>query len=508
MPITYTVTLDADDDGAFGLDLTPAVLALDWRLGLSAPFDSAAAPSTARVTLRSADAAFSPEAPGSPLRPGLRARISADDGGGARALFTGIIQRVEPQPGALGRRTSLLHLEGPENQLMGARVRLPPQTGQRADQIISAVLDAAPLRRPSLTGYWLLGRGSHSVLGASTRLAALAIARNLQTGRSTFAYAGDTWAGGVRAWDAIRQAADAERGRFFIDRTGTARFLNRHHTLTSAAVASFADDMRALTYAYGEVASVMRITLRPRDVGPPASIVWRLASAQAIPPGPSPRQIVAHFRDSSDRPAGALNVRWPRPGVDYTINTRPDGSGQDVTALVDVWLRAVDFSAATLEFRSAGSTTVYLQAGAVLLGTPVSLGDPITVEQTDPAALALYGPRVVAYDLPLLDDLEHGDNLARFELGRRKRPAGVVRALHTDTVTHPAAVLDLTLFDRIAITEAQTNHSAAYLIIAEEHSVDLGGNRHRVTWLLESAAAGAFWVLDHSRLDLDTALAY
>ena len=74
--------------------------------------------------------------------------------------------------------------------------------------------------------------------------------------------------------------------------------------------------------------------------------------------------------------------------------------------------------------------------------------------------------------------------------------------------SHLTQVLERTLFDRITIAETQTGHTADYFIIAEEHAVDLGGFRHTVSWLLEPAAASAFWIIGTSLLDQDTILAY
>ncbi len=98
--------------------------------------------------------------------------------------------------------------------------------------------------------------------------------------------------------------------------------------------------------------------------------------------------------------------------------------------------------------------------------------------------------------------------MARYELARRKSPRGTVRRIHLNTVKHAAAVLARTLFERITIEDTQTGHASDYFIIAEEHTVDLGGIRHRASWLLEPASASKFAKLNVTELDEGYALAY
>jgi len=510
MPLTYTVAIDFDDDDT-GEDITADVLDLRWRLGMAQPYDSVAAPISARITVRNTARAYSPEYTSNDLSPGKTIRIQSDDGVTARTHFTGFISHVEPLPGAQGKRTAVIHARGPESELRHAQVRISPQTNIRADQIIDRVLDAAPLRRRPMKGYWLLDVTNHAELGANTKLAEPTIARSLETGQSTFAYVGDTWGEGIPADLAIRQMAEAERGRFFINRSGQAVFYNRHHTLLdTTSDATFADNPDALEYVYGQdVVNQVQVTLVPRSIGAANTVLWKLESAQAVPADPLLiRQIVVRYRDDNDNPIGALSVTPPQRSIDYSANTASNGAGTDLTALVDVLLIAADASAAALEIRNRSGRPAYLLAGAQLRGTPLLLGDPITLAQTDLASAALHGLSVTRLNLPMLDTIELADQLARYEVARRKDPRGVVRSIQVSAQTQLAQVLSRTLFDRITVQEAQTNHAADYFIVAEEHEVDLGGARHRVTWLLESAGASAFWIVGTSKLDQTALLAY
>ena len=512
-PPTYTVAIDWDDDGDFtdsGEDITADVLRLEWRLGLEAPYESIAAPIAARITVRSPSQAYSPEYTANDLSPGRPIRIQSNDGTTARTHFTGFISRVEPMAGSQGERLAVIHAAGPESELAQNIVRLPPQVNKRADEIIFALLGQLFLRQPHLKGYFLIGLTNHAELDTNTRLAEN-YPRSIDAGRSTFAYAADTWLSGIPALDALRQLAESERGRFFVDRAGKLVFYNRHHALAKVtADATFADNMEGLDYVYGaDVINRIGVSILPRSIGAPGTTLWTLAAPQKINPGEAGTcQIIIHYRDADARPLGALSAITPAPFFDYLANTLADGTGQDRTAQIAVTLSEFSASAAVLTLRNLGTDIAYLQAGARLRGTPIIQGDPITLQQTDWASVSLHGLNTLTLNLPALGSLEDADQLARFELTRRKDSRGQVRRIQVSSANLLTQVLARTLFDRITVTETQTDHSAGYFIIAEEHTVDLGSARHEVSWLLESAAANAFWIVSTSHLDQDTYLAY
>ncbi len=515
MTISYRIGIDSDDDGSIdwgdvdGDNLSHRVIALEWRLGMAQPYDDYPAPTYARITLRNEDQRFSPEAGSSTVQVGKILHIFSDDGLTERLHFSGFISRIEPLAGDQGQRTAVIHVEGIDAQLSQYPVRLTPQINQRADEIIANILDTVPLRRRVLKQRWILGHPGYSELSTSTRLPDITVARSLETGKTVFAYAGDTWGDGIDASRAIAAVTAAERGRFFINRDGNAVFYNRHHLLLDTTFsATFSDDMNALTYDYGAgVVSQVRVDIIPRHIGPDYTVLWLSESAQLVKAG-NVRRLTVCYRDADKRQIGALEVYAPRRGIDYQFNTQEDGLGNDQTARVDLLLIQADFSAAILEIRNNSPRDVYLLPGFQLLGTPLYQGDPVTVDALDYEAQVFYGPRILEFNLPLLDSLEQADQLARFELARRRSTNGAVHSITLSAAQHATQVLERTLFDRIGISESQTGHTGDYFIIAEAHQVTQGGLRHGVTWTLESALANTFWVLNQSRLNTSSVLAY
>ncbi len=504
----YSIAIDLDDDGDFadpGEDLTADVLGADWTFGFAAPHDSSAAPGSAAVTVDNSTGAYSPENSAAALLPGKALRVQATYNGSTTTLFSGVVARVVPQPGDLGGRTAVIYAAGPERWLDEAEVQLPPLLAAAADDAIAAVLAAAPLRRPALQGRWLLGVSGQGELGQNTTLPA-PYPITLEAGISQFAYV-DAGAGSAAAL--IRQFVAAERGRFFVNRDGAFVFHNRHHLLSQTGVqATFADSMDGLSYAYGAgVVNTVRVRLEPRSAGAPGSTLWTLANAQRIPAG-AVRLFTAPYRDTDGNALSALAVLAPVAGVDYQINTHDDGSGEDYTGRAVLWLVSAGAGAAELRLVNQTARTLYLLPGATLRGTPLERGDPALVEQTDHASATLYGAAGLTLDLPLLDSIESADQLARYELARRATPRGTVRTLTLEAPAQTAQMLACTLFDRVRVTEGSTGHAADYFIAAEQHRVAHGGARHSVTWLLEPAAASAFWIVGTSRIAQDTVLAY
>lgn len=509
MPITYTVAMDANHDGDFtdmGEAISSAIIDLTWRLGMDKPYDSLAPPATARITVRNPDKAFSPEYAGG-LQPGTYIRIQSDDGSTVRTHFTGLIDHIAPSSGELGQRIAIIHAIGVDGALAEQTISLPPQTSVTADAVIDAVLDAANLRRPILAGYCIIGVSGYNSLDTA-KLFGQNIARTLESGKSTFAYVGDTWDEGIRADSAIEQTTVSERGRFFSDRAGEAVFYNRHHTLThTTSAATFADDMDGLAYSYGaDVTNHVQVTLTPRSIGAANSTLWTLASSQRIDPGITTLHV--RFRDDDDQPTGALLLIPPIAGLDFNANTAADGTGTDQTDSVRVNIEREDFSSATLRITSTAGTAVYLQAGMRLRGTPLLIGDPVTIEHIAMDSVTFYGQRSLTLTLPTLTSLDEADQMARYELARRTSPRGTIRAITLSTRTHPTHVLARTLFDRITITEMQTDHSGDYVIIAEEHHVTKGGTSHTVTWLLEPADSDVYVVIGLHKPDGTRVLAY
>ena len=205
---------------------------------------------------------------------------------------------------------------------------------------------------------------------------------------------------------------------------------------------------------------------------------------------------------------GAIVVDKLIAGVHYQTNTAPDGSGTDRSIYADMRLEDVSFNGAQLRIHNRTATPMYLLADASIKGTPLYTGAPYEVAYRNHATEIFYGGYTLMLDMPLLDDIGMGHDIARYELARRKNPIGIAHEIQLSSRHDGTPALAYGLFDRITVTDSQLKHSADSIIIAEYHTVDEGGWRHRVKWLLEPANPQNFWLIGQGRLDASTVVAY
>ncbi|MEQ8673203.1 MAG: carbohydrate binding domain-containing protein [Aggregatilineales bacterium] len=478
-PIAFNSGDDLDDF------ITDDVLAIHWRTGMNTPYERIAQPIDGTISVNNTDKRYSPESGLLNITPGTKVRVRATHDSDTHTLFTGFVDHIQPQTGTQGERLATLHLAGADQALYQARVLAPLQVNTSANTVIEVIL-------------------SNSVFSERA-------VQDFDAGISQFAHVGDTWRDGVLAITPIRDVVEAEQGRFYVDRPGRFAFRNRlFKTKVITPVATLTDNFTALDYVYGAgVVNEVRVGVNPRAIGTAGTTLWTLRTAQLVSPGIGGyTRFTARLRDANDRAVGAVTLITPVATTDYVANTKKDGTGTNVTAYVTVAVIATHGSAVTLEFRSTYTDDVYVLAGATLRGTPLIQGDPMVVQQTDLEAISLYGLHTLALELPFLVTIAEAENIARYELERRKNPNGEINGITLDAQDHPTTVLANGLFDQITVSEAQTAHTAPYFIIGEQHRIDLGGSRHQVEWTLEPANPGAYWLLNSSQLNTSTRLGY
>ena len=499
MSISYIIAIDKNHDGGFadaGEDITGEALELRWRLGMRQPYDSIADYSRAQIRVRNPRGDFSPER--SRLDSGARLRIQSRDGHVTRTHFTGFIRYIEPEAGDWGQKQAVIHLQDVQPWLNDSPVRLAPQVNMTADAVIDRLLNQAMIRRAALAGYCIIDVVGYNQIDSVKIFPPQTLARRLAVGKTRFAYAGDWWRESTPIRQAVRELAESERGRFYIDREGRAVFLNRHHTLVHKTVAaSFDNDMTWLDYRYGDV-GLNRISLMmtPREVGLSGTLLWRLGQAQKIG---RDAQIMLRLRlvDERNEPLGLLELER----LEASFHSKPDGSGDAIQGQAAVEIVEIGWTSVQVQVRNHGAQDVYLTRLRVI-GRPLYRRDPLEIVVSDAESITFYGLKQMSLDLPALSDIETAQAFAAYEVARRKHSAGAVRTLTLNAGDHPSAALDLSLFQRIRITESQTGQRAAeYFIIAEEHHVSLGGTRHEVTWTLEPADSTRFVIADDSRID-------
>ncbi|MYI42004.1 MAG: hypothetical protein F4063_08825, partial [Chloroflexi bacterium] len=389
MTIEYRVAIDRDHSGDFaaGEDISADVLALRWRLGMRAPYDSLADYGEALITLCNRAGAYSPERNALPI--GARVRIQSRRQDVARSHFIGFISHIETDAGELGRRRALLHLRDIQVWLAQAQALLPPQVEVTADQVIAQLLDKAILRRPALAGYLFIDRPGSNRIDSARIFPAQNVAQELAAGKTRFAYVGDWWDESTSSRTAIGELAASERGRFYINRAGKAVFLNRRYTLLHKTLgAHFIDDMAGCDYVYGDD-QLNRLTLQvsPRAIGAAGSLLWKLPNPQRVPPR-SDTRLTIQLVDERGQPIGLL--AFERLVARFQLGSNPESREVKRNILVKV----EQLGATSLQVRVCNYHRRALWMSLLnVYGTPLYRGAPLQVRAQDVASLHIHGVR-------------------------------------------------------------------------------------------------------------------
>ncbi|MFZ4828958.1 MAG: hypothetical protein ACOYLB_16535 [Phototrophicaceae bacterium] len=498
--MSYQVHYDRDDDGTFAMELTAGVRSLTWRLGMAKPFERVAQVATARVVVSNHDQAYSGDAPSIQLGHHLRIQYAE------QVLYVGELVGIEPLAGELGGRTACLVAVCPLDALSRLVVELTPLTNCRAEEVVRHLLRQVWLRPQRLFPSWWLNLNGANALGENTVLIERdsLIPATLETGVSVWEYVG--WEDRPTAREILRDVAESERGRVFVNRNGEVVLHNRHHLYQHAGVATLLDNnMDALTVQYAhDYATSVRLVVQQRTLGEAHSVLWRLGFPVRLMPQAS-TTLTATFHDEINGfLLSALTLDTPQAQVDYSVRTSNEG-GADWTAWVPLEMGALQASSVQLTFINTTTRVLWVQAGMMLRGTPMRTHDPIVLEVVDRIGQVRYGQREAVIVSPLMGNLETAQQRIRYELRQRN-----TQHLTAHTLTHSDAVLAraLTLFDRITLKEAHTQLEGDYWIIGEVHTVTHGGAHHRVEWTLEPVDTTRYWQVGTDTLGHSTRLLY
>ncbi|HEX3050865.1 MAG TPA: hypothetical protein VHP83_09445 [Aggregatilineaceae bacterium] len=477
--MSTTFTLDIDWDGTWS-DETPYLRRMQSRQGFAAPADSVAEPGHCVLTLDNRTRRFSPANVASPLYgqllPRRPVRIRAQSGAQTWTLFHGLIERFDPDSGGLGlRQCTITCVDG---LTLLARQRLG-------------------------TPY----ASTYAVTAALTDIVATAYtppAASYGDNGDLLQHYGQPWTPErTTCLDALRQISDAVWGRFFIQRDGTATFwtrAQRQNPSITAALTLNASALSDLKFSLdiNRVTNLVQVKIYPVETVGAETELWRATTTLRLAPMQQ-RVIHALFHDSDGERCGAVDVVAPVPTTDYLVNDAPNGSGYNYTT-DPAFSIATETEATRLKITLTNNAIGPLYVTLLRVrGQPVRAYDPITIERSDSTSQAVYEKRARLYDLPMQSDLNFGELLADFLLGRSKNPALAAESLtvqNRDTLSG-VNFFSLNLLDKIVITDPQTGASAlAHWLRAIDY--DLSTQGYTVTLHLERCDEKTYWLLGQS----------
>lgn len=422
-------------------------------------------------------------------------------GGTTYYKFRGRILSIRPTPGQHGTRDVAITAGDWMNMAATLFISgVPVQIAETVDQVAGAVLDAAS--NPP-------------------------VAVDLQPTGSTFPYALDnSRSEAVTLLQEFARIATSELTHIYIrgDTTRGGKFVVESRDtrqIETAFAATFSNTMTGLELGYADdvLVNAVRVVVYPRDVGAPGSTLVAIQAPQPVEAGATV-ELEVEFRDPTQRAArvGAATVIAPLSGTDYIANAVDDGSGTDLTSLVDVAAQlganGIVFTITSRAPQTAWFTT--LQAR----GTPLYDYDRVLATERDDDSVREFGERLITLEMPYQASVNEGRSAAQYLLGLYTSLVASVPSMTLNgnrNATLLTQVLALEPGDRIGLVETVTGLTTTagdltrgYYINAVELTV---GEAEIVTatYTLSPSQQTPAWILDQvgaSELDETTVLGF
>lgn len=434
------------------------------------------------------------------IKPGRRVRLTATYNAVTYTLWTGVLDKIEPAAPQVGvlptaRLTAFGHL----SRLTAKNISPPAAAaGQDTGAIITSILDEAGI---DSTEY------------------------NVETGKTTCS----RWYVGNRpALDAARELESTELGLLFEAADGKITFHNRHHRLvTSASATSQAtfSDAAAASLGYRSIEqldtsrSIVNEALAtvPQFTVGALAVLWTLGESNPeIGPGLS-RTWIAEYPNPGNS-QGAYVDAWT------TTSLSTDVTASGVTAASDLAVATIFAATTAVRHKTPNWMRIKIQnnhatntATLTLLqarGTPVTIGDGITVLGESTSSKTAYGRRSYQFPGPWLPSTSVAQDYVDFIVSTYSTPLSGLKLTFrlNDSATHAPQGLGREIGDRVTVTAngvTLLGVSGDYWIEGIEHRIEgPGGTRHWVTYLLSAATAGDLWILGSDALDTGTTLAF
>lgn len=456
-----------------------------WRVG-GRPFVSVGDENIAKVTLGNIDRLYSPDYASGPLYgyflPNRLMCIYYED----TPQFTGFTKSFKPTPFRFGARRATIEAYSAKNILELQEIMPVLYENTRIDLIMADILDELTLPH---NAYLLdLLNSSKPTLISDPSTATAANYFTPETDTYTLAYYGDNSAvengDRVNGYKLLQELAEAEQGRFYIDKDGRLR-LRSYNWLDGYASGLYTlDHIEDLDYSSGAEVRINRVVVKfnPREEET-ETVLSELKSPVVIPNGES--RVVRMDYTKQRRPVGGVDVVTPSGG-DYTWSAG--------TPTIDY----VDKRAQTTEIKITNSTGFDTTLTALQIdGKPVD-SDAVNVVIEEDASLitALRIVRELSLNLRAVSTFTHAQSLAFYQLLRYKQDLGhikTVTVLAEDESTEAEALLVYGIGTPIEISDWQLGLTdSVHWIVGLQGEVDAKSKSLRIKFSLEPNYGG-YW---------------
>jgi hypothetical protein len=395
---------------------------------------------------------------------------AVDDGIGTVIMWSGYYERIEPQAGENRDKQATLYGVGPKTYLEQHNYHAQLIENETADAIIEQILvDTKEFPVGMEPGFTV----NHATLGTvGNVLPDHTTGINFQVGQNSFPFVGDKWGENTSAYQAIADVVKGERGRFFFDRGGTARFWNRKHIQSLYLSQGTIADPMTMDYEYGNIVNQANVKVWPRTISSGSSeTLWQLDDDVEIP-ARSEKVIRANYNEA-DKELQIAGRNFQPPVFTYQNPRR--------------WIEQhVELAAksAKITLRNNGPRDQTL-TNSIIYGQKLVSQRVQTIEREDASSTMVYGKRRVTIDTGVMNDLDLGIAVASYESTRKAQPIGIAKSVTIRSGRFPSSqTLGYTMGTVIAVSDAQLAHDSQYVIVGERHTVREGMKLHDATFIL------------------------
>lgn len=517
MIFQFSVQLDVDDDRSYsnGLAALENVTYLEWTAGMNQPYQNISIPAVMRLTLNNGDGRYSQDNSSADyyglLHPGRLIRVRTTWNGTTVTMtelrITDVMESFgEYLPNPIVQLVCMDKMK----ELLQFEYFPELQQDVRVDEVLTKIHQTAQVVWPNNRAYFFIDQDS--IDGTQTIYELDDI--DFDEARTTLDWVGDHL-GQKRDGNAQRLIRDVLKAEvfgmyFFQPRTGLYRFLNRHHSKNASVVTTLRTDTSKPTaaqtsngrnpYGMGPL-NKLTLTYKPRATGTPASVLYESDNVPITLQPNKTRAIRGKFFDpnNDDARVGGVDVIDPVAGLDIIANTESDGSGDDVSDILPVsWV--ITGSSIEYTFTNLTSEKIYVTTLRVR-GTPLISYQEETVEARNDDSFYAYDG-FEASDSLILGDGDMVQSIADMMVSLFAEPKKTIDRLSLVVTASNAAILQtLTIGDKVTVQNSDETHDKDYIIMGEQHRLDVAQGKHEVHYVTRAVDAMALFTIDTDMID-------
>lgn len=348
------------------------VIGLEWTSELD--FFSSITASMADISLNNYDGFFT-RGGESPLAPYLLPRrpikILAGFGGEVLPQFIGLTEKA-PVVDRIGR-TASLHAEDFLTFIFAKRLDQSQLfLDKRVDEILEELFDLAGVIPSQM---------------------------QLDIARTTVPYA--FFDKNTTIGYAVGELMKAEMGSLYMDETGIIIFRNRLRQSTGS-VYTF-NEQNIIDYDNSDESKIVNsvsVKAEVREVQP-LQVIFNLSEKIFIPGG----ETVSRFFQFNDPVTSVADI------IAYTANSEEDGSGTDLSGVVNIVSQTLFSNTLLVEMENTGSVDAYM-TGMTIDGTPVKIARKVDVIEKDQTSIDEFEEQTLEIASPYIQDESQAESIA------------------------------------------------------------------------------------------------